>query len=160
MALLLAASSVATAQERKFEEALKRNDNCAVAEGISAYSDPNIRSVLEIRCDGTASLWRRSSSRYKQGVVHGEFVGVPLAIVIDPNDFSAFLKLPPHVGARSTAPHGTTLRLAVRQGPTENFVVVQLLSLGEDSGNAQVITFKRTWNQVWDGIEWTPIRFQ
>jgi hypothetical protein len=131
-----------------------------VAEALSTYSDPTITSILEIRCDGAAALWRRSSSRYKQGVVRGEFVGVPLAVVIDPEDFAAFLKLPPQIGVRSTAPHGTTLRLAMRQGSTDNFVVVQLLGLSGSNRDAQVIAFQRAWNQVWNGIDWPPIRFQ
>lgn len=160
LALILAGGSVVSAQDRRFEDALKFHGNCAVAEAISAYSDPNITSILEIRCDGTAALWRRSSSRYKQGVVRGEFVGVPLAVVIDHEDLTAFMKLPPQVGTRSTAPHGTTLRLAMRQGPRDNFVVVELLSANGDDRGPQVITFQRTWNQVWVGIDWPPIRFQ
>jgi hypothetical protein len=160
LAFILASGSVASAQDRKFEDAIKFQGNCAVAEAISAYSDPNTTSILEIRCDGTAALWRKSSSRYKQGVVQGEFVGVPLAVVIDPEDLTAFLKLPPEVGVRSTAPHGTTLRLAMRQGPADNFVVVQLPSLDGDGRDPKVITFQRTWNQVWNGIDWPPVRFR
>ena len=160
LALILASGSVVSAQERKFEDALKFHGNCAVAEAISAYSDPNIISILEIRCDGTAALWRKSSSRHKQGVVRGEFVGVPLVVVIDPEDLTAFLKLPPQIGVRSTAPHGTTLRLAMRQGPTDNFVVVELRSLDGGDRSPQVITFQRTWNQVWNGIDWPSIKFQ
>ena len=160
LAFILADGSIAFAQNRTFEDALKFDGNCAVAEALSAYSDPNITSILEIRCDGTAALWRKSSSRYKQGVVRGDFVGVPLAVVMDPEDFAAFLKLPTQIGVRSTAPHGTTLRLAMRQGSTDNFVVVQLPSLSGSNRDAQVITFQRAWNQVWNGIDWPAIRFQ
>lgn len=160
LALILACGGVASAQDPTYEEALKFGGNCAVAEALSAYSDPNITSILEIRCDGTAVLWRRSSSRYKQGVVRGEFVGVPLIAVIDPEDLTAFLKLPPQIGIRSSAPHGTTLRLAVRKDPAENFVVGELLSLDGDDRSPQVIMFQRAWNQVWNGIEWPPIRFR